>query len=118
MLRGNQSIFHEPIDEKLLERYNRQDISSTISLYGTGNRLLQAQAQEIEDSVLAEFDTIGHCLLQQEANLKMRSTRVAVTDLKLAFDENEQSLRIEARLPRGSYFTTLLNHFINTKTTQ
>jgi tRNA pseudouridine13 synthase len=115
MLRGNQSIFYEPTNDKLLERYNRQDISSTISLYGSGNRLLRAQAQEIEDSVLVEFETIAHCLLQQKAKLQMRSTRVAVTDLKLAFDENEATLLVEARLPRGSYFTTLLDHFINTR---
>ena len=114
MLRGSQSIFHEPINEKLLERYNRQDISSTISLYGIGNRLLQAQAREIEDSVLTQFETITHCLLQQKAKLQMRSTRVAVTDLKLTYDEHNATLRVEARLPRGSYFTTLLNHFINT----
>jgi len=114
MLRGSQSIFHEPINDKLLERYNRQDISSTISLYGSGTRLLQAQAQEIEDSVLTEFENITHCLLQQNAKLQVRSTRVAVTALNLEFDEPNATLLVKARLPRGSYFTTLLNHFINT----
>ncbi|MCZ6579769.1 MAG: tRNA pseudouridine(13) synthase TruD [Gammaproteobacteria bacterium] len=118
MLRGSRSIFYESINEELIERFKRQDIASTISLYGVGNRLLQARAQEIEDAVLAEFETIRHCLLQQKASLQMRSTRVAVTDLKVEFDEDEATLRIEARLPRGSYFTTLLDHFINTGRSQ
>jgi len=114
MLSGSQSIFYESINNELLERYKRQDITSTISLYGNGERLLQARAKEIEDSVLSEFETIKACLLQQKAKLQMRSARVAVADLRSEFDENEGTLRIEARLPRGSYFTTLLDHFINT----
>jgi len=115
MLSGSQSIFYESINDELLERYRHQDISSTISLYGTGNRLLQAQALEIEDTVLAEFETIRHCLLRAKAKLQMRCTRVAVADLRIEFDQNEATLRIEARLPRGSYFTTLLDHFIDTR---
>jgi tRNA pseudouridine13 synthase len=114
MLSGSQSIFYEPIDDELLERYYRQDISSTISLHGAGNRLLQSRAREIEDAVLAEHEDIGQCLLQAKAKLQMRAVRVAVTDLRVEFDENAAILRIEARLPRGSYFTTLLDHFIDT----
>jgi tRNA pseudouridine13 synthase len=114
MLSGSQSIFYEPINDELLERYNHQDISSTISLHGAGNRLLQSQAREIEDAVLAEHEAIGQCLLQVKAKLQMRAARVAVVDLKVEFDENAAILRIEARSPRGSYFTTLLDHFIDT----
>ena len=114
MLSGSQSIFYEPTNDELLERYEHQDISSTISLYGAGNRLQQAQAMEIEDAVLAEFETIAQCLLQAKAKLQMRAVRVAVADLRVEFDENEKSLHIEARLPRGCYFTTLLDHFIDT----
>jgi tRNA pseudouridine13 synthase len=114
MLSGSQSIFYEPINDELLERYYRQDISSTISLHGAGNRLLQSRAREIEDAVLAEHEDIEQCLLQAKAKLQMRAVRVAVTDLRVEFDENAAILRIEARLPRGSYFTTLLDHFIDT----
>lgn len=114
MLSGSQSIFYEPINDELLERYNCQDISSTISLYGAGNRILQSQALEIEDAVLAEFEAIGQCLLQAKAKLQMRAARVAVVDLGVEFDQIERSLYLEVRLPRGSYFTTLLEHFIDT----
>ena len=114
MLSGSQSIFYEPINDGLLERYNHQDISSTISLYGAGNRILQSQALEIEDAVLAEHETIKQCLLQAKAKLQMRAARVTVADLRVEFNENERSLYIEARLPRGSYFTSLLDHFIDT----
>ena len=114
MLSGSQSIFYESINKEILERFKQQDIASTISLYGDGKRLLQTRAKEIEDSVLSEFAIIKDCLLQQKARLQMRSTRVAVADLKSEFDENEGALYVEARLPRGSYFTTLLDHFIDT----
>lgn len=114
MLSGSHSIFHEPINDELLERFKCQDISSTISLYGTGNRLLQDQALETEDSVLAEFEAAKEILLRQGAKLQMRSTRVAVTDFQVTFDNKDQVLYVEARLPRGSFFTTLLDHFIDT----
>jgi len=114
MLSGSQSIFYQPIDDVLLERFKQFDLSSTISLYGSGNRLLQDHALELEDQVLAEYRTIEQCLIQQKAKLQMRATRVAVEELNLDHDPVENTLRISVTLPRGSYFTSLLNHCIDT----
>ena len=114
MLSGSQSIFYEPINEALLERYNRFDLSSTISLYGSGKRLLEDDALELEDQVLSKFEAITDCLIQQKAKLQMRATRVAVEGLNVNYDPLEKSLHIEATLPTGSYFTSLLDHFIDT----
>ncbi len=84
MLNGSQSIFYEPVDDGLLERYKQFDLSSTISLYGSGKRLLQDVALALEDRVLAEYETVLQCLNQQKAKLKMRATRVAVPGLRVA----------------------------------
>jgi len=114
MLNGSQSIFYETINEALLERYNEFDLSSTISLYGSGKRLLQGDALALEDQVLAEYETINQCLIQQKARLQMRATRVAVQNLTVTHDLPGKSLHIQVTLPRGSYFTSLLNHFVDT----
>lgn len=114
MLRGSQSIFYEPINDALLERFNRFDLSSTISLYGSGKRLLEDDAMELEDQVLSNFESIKHCLTEQKAKLQMRATRVAVQDLNVKHDPTGKSLHIEVTLPRGSYFTSLLDHFVDT----
>lgn len=114
MLSGSHSIFFEAINDVLLERFNQLDISSTISLYGSGKRLLQGDALALEDQVFAEHETINQCLIQQKAKLQMRATRVAVQDLNVTHDLPEKFLRIEVTLPRGSYFTSLLNHFVDT----
>jgi len=114
MLRGSQSIFFESLNDALLERYNRFDLSSTISLYGSGKRLLEDDALELEDQVLSKFEDVKHCLNQQNAKLQMRATRVAVQELSVNHDASGKSLHIEVTLPRGSYFTSLLNHFIET----
>jgi len=114
MLSGSQSIFYEPIDDALLERFGQFDLSSTICLYGSGKRLLQGYALELEDQVLAEYRAIEQVLIQQKAKLQMRATRVAVQELKLHHDPIENTLHINVTLPCGSYLTSLLDHFINT----
>ncbi len=114
MLSGSQSIFFESINEALLERFNRFDLSSTISLYGSGKRMLEGDALALEDQVLAEYETINQCLIQQKAKLQMRTTRVAVQNLKVSHDMSGKTLHVSVTLPRGSYFTSLLDHFVDT----
>ena len=114
MLSGSRSIFYEPINDALLKRYHQLDISSTASLYGSGKRLLQDDALEQEDRVLTEHETIRQCLIRQESKLQMRATRVAVEELNVDHDPLEGTLGISVTLPRGSYFTSLLDHFVDT----
>jgi tRNA pseudouridine13 synthase len=114
MLSGTHSIFFELITDEILERYQHQDISSTVSLYGTGDRMLQDKSLEIEDQVFAEFESVKQCLIEQKVKLQMRSTRVAVAGLKIEFDQRKDQLYIEASLPPGSFFTSLLDHFVDT----
>ncbi len=114
MLAGSQSIFQAPIDAVLIHRFKQLDISSTVSLYGTGRQMLQGAALALEDQVLAEFEAIKGCLLQQNTRLAMRATRVVVENLKTTYIAVDRTLKITATLPRGCYFTTLLNHFVDT----
>lgn len=113
MLAGSHSIFYEKLNEEILNRFQHFDISSTVSLYGEGESRLSGRALEIENKVYAENSTIVDCLLAQKAKLQMRATRVVVEDLYVEYQEKEKTLLIEATLPSGSYFTTLLDHFID-----
>ncbi len=114
MLAGSRSIFTAAIDEEVYRRYQEFDISSTASLVGEGNNQLSGQAKEIEDTVCADNTDIIECLHRLKAKQQMRSLRVKVEGFDVRHKRQEQILMIQARLPRGCYFTTLLNHFINT----
>ena len=115
MLSGSRSIFYQLVDDALLERYTQMDLSSTISLYGIGSRLLQDAALKLEDQVMDQNGEIRRCLIQQKAKLAMRAIRVAVQGLELNHDAVNRTLQIKISLARGSYFTSFLDHFIDTE---
>lgn len=114
MLCGSQSIFYEPLSNVLLERIKKFDLSSTVSLYGSGKQLLQDDALALESKVVTEYESIKNCLIQQSSKLQMRATRVAVQGLSVDHDVGAETLHVKAGLPRGSYFTSLLAHFVDT----
>ena len=113
MLRGSRSIFSEPPDAELMRRFVSLDISSTASLYGAGRSLLGGEALALERRVCAANPEIVACLERQQASLQMRPLRVAVEALEYRLDSREQVLELQARLPAGSYLTSLLGHFMN-----
>ena len=115
MLSGSRSIFYQSVNDALLERFKQMDLSSTISLFGTGRRLLQDDALKLEDQVMDNHEEIRRCLIQQKAKLQMRATRVAVQGLELNHDAVNRTLKIKLSLARGSYFTSFLDHFIDTE---
>ncbi|MDH3630511.1 MAG: tRNA pseudouridine(13) synthase TruD [Gammaproteobacteria bacterium] len=112
MLRGNRSIFSETLDDRLVERFRALDISSTASLYGSGQVLLTGEPQAIEAQVFAEYDAITRCLDQQGARLQMRALRAVVDNFSYDYDAGDQSLLLKLDLPAGCYVTTVLDHFI------
>lgn len=115
MLSGTHSIFCEPVSDEISERFARQDLSSTASLFGIGNRLLEAEALAVENDVLSQHDDIVKCLTEQKSKLQMRSTRISVENFTAEHDAEALSLKVCVTLPAGCYFTTLLAHFIDTK---
>ena len=115
MLAGSHSIFQEAINDEIRGRYQSFDLSSCASLFGEGESKLVGEALEIENRVLSSHPEIIECLLRLKAKLQMRPTRIDVKGLNVEHRKEEKSLLIEATLPRGSYFTTLLDHFIDTR---
>ena len=112
MLRGSHSIFSAALDTTLSERFAAMDISSTASLYGKGDNRLSGEVLQIEQQVLAENHEITDCLDRQDVSRQMRALRVAVENFGYEYDAAEKVLRLELRLPAGSYLTSLLDHFI------
>ena len=113
MLSGSHSMFQERLSNEILERYAGFDLSSTASLFGQGEARLNAKAAEIELEIIEQNIEIANCLLAQKINRQMRSVRIQVKQLEVDYQANENTLRVRAELPRGSYFTTLLCHFLN-----
>ena len=113
MLAGSQSIFQEILNDEIINRYRQFDISSTANLYGTGADMLCHSALEIEKQVYQDNPEICQCLLDQGVKRQKRALRVIVRDFSFDYQAEKQLLRLEARLPRGSYFTSLLNHFVD-----
>lgn len=114
MLDGSHSIFNAEIDDGILDRYRRFDISSTASLYGTGISKINQQAGDIEKVVFNDNPKICECLTAQGVKLQMRPVRVEVKDFSFDYCAEQKQLLLTARLPSGSYFTSFVNHFIKT----
>jgi tRNA pseudouridine13 synthase len=112
MLRGSHSIFSEPLDATLLERYRQLDLSPCGSLYGAGRNLISGQAAAIERRVFAAEPEMTACLDSQRSNLQMRPLRAVVESFSYAYDAAARLLRLELSLPAGCYVTTLLQHFL------
>ena len=112
MLRGSHSIFAEPLDARLIERFCEQDISNCASLYGSGRSLLTGSAQQIEQQLFAAHAEITACLDHHDSRLQMRALRALAEDFSYEYDSEEKILRIEVKLPSGSYVTNLLAHFL------
>lgn len=112
MLRGSHSIFSQALDSTLEARFASMDISSTASLYGKGQSPLSGSALELEQRVFEQHVEITQCLDRQDVSCQMRAMRAAVEAFDYEFDAGQNILRLELRLPAGSYLTSLLDHFI------
>jgi len=113
MLSGSQSIFQEEITDEIIGRFSLFDISSTASLFGEGENRLNFQALEIEQTIFKENAEICDCLLRLKAKLHRRPIRIQVKNLEVDYQSANKLINIKAELPRGSYFTSLLNHFVD-----
>ena len=115
MLRGSRSIFSETLDQALIERYQTKDISTSGSLYGSGRNLMSGQAAEIEKTVFSEHPAVTQCLEGQSAKLDMRAQRAEPREFEYHYDGEQETLKIRLSLPAGSYLTSLLDHFVETR---
>ena len=113
MLKGTHSIFTEHLNQEILERYQSGDISSTASLFGSGESKLTELALEMEQDVFNASQNITACLKIHKAKLQMRSCREFVQNLQVDCDSGNTKLKLKVRLPSGAYLTTLLSHFLS-----
>ena len=110
MLTGSHSIFSEPVDDTIRQRFANLDIASTASLYGSGPCLLKGQARDIEEEVFSANPDITRCLDRHGAKRQMRAMRAVVRDPAIEYESTADRLRLKLRLPAGSYLTSLLDH--------
>lgn len=112
MLRGSHSIFSEPPTAGLRRRFAELDIAATASLYGDGPERLGGEALRIERRVLDENREITACLDRLRVKRQMRALRVVPESFEYDYDAGARRLRLQLRLPAGSYLTSLLEHFV------
>ena len=74
-------------------------------------------ALEIEEQAYQDNPDICQCLQAQDVKQQMRALRVNVRDFSVDYDSDKKQLKLRAVLPRGCYFTTLLDHFVDTHST-
>ena len=113
MLAGSQSVFTEPLDDVLQQRYRQFDIHSAISLFGEGESRLSGTALAIEQQVLAAHDDIVQTLLANRIKRAFRANRAIAHDMKLDFKPEESTIQLQVELDKGVYLTTLLSHFLD-----
>ncbi len=113
MLAGSQSVFLEAINDDIQQRYREFDIHSGISLYGSGESRLNGLAAEIEQEIFLANPEICETLEKQNIKRSFRANRAEAKNLKVNYLPQQQELQVQVELDRGSYLTTLLNHFIS-----
>jgi len=112
MLAGTQSIFQEPLAENIIQRYEDGDLHCAISLYGSGDSKLSDQAQLLEKEIIDSQVEISSTLLKVSVKRSLRANRALVDELKVSEEPENKTLRVQVTLEKGSYLTTLLNHFV------
>ncbi len=108
MLAGSKSHFQpEQIDGIIRERLLANDIHPTGPLWGLGEQIAKAEAEQIEATVIAQYPALAEGLLQEKLEMARRSLRLMVLDMewhKTAADV----LEISFSLPPGCYATAVL----------
>lgn len=84
-----------------------------ISLFGSGDSRLAQMAFEIENEVFSANSEICTTLLNQNVKRSFRANRVQARNLKIEYKPEQAEMHVQVELDKGSYLTTLLNHFIN-----
>ncbi len=112
MLCGTQSMFAEPLNDALIQRYQELDIHSKVSLMGSGENRLSGQALAIENELLNDSSEIIEILNQQDVKRAYRSNRALAYQMAIEFLDTS-TLFLKVRLERGVFLTSLLSHFIS-----
>jgi len=113
VLAGSQSVFAESLSSEINRRYREFDIHSGVSLFGTGDSRLSLSAMDIENEIFAANAEICETLLNQNLKRSFRANRAVTKNLEVQYFPEQAEIHIQVELKKGSYLTTLLNHFVS-----
>jgi tRNA pseudouridine13 synthase len=112
MLSGTQSMFAEPLNDELMQRYQALDIHSAVSLMGRGESRITKQALAIENEVLNDAGELIEILDRQEIKRAYRSSRAIAHHMVIEFLD-ASTIYLKVRLEKGVFLTSLINHFLS-----
>ena len=108
MLSGTRSVFGpEPDPAALAERIAAHDVHPTGPLWGRGALRTDAACRDLEESILAPFETIRAGLEQAGLAQERRALCIVAAGLRWEWLE-AQILELHFELPPGSYATSFL----------
>ncbi len=112
MLDGTHSIFlGEPLDEVLQQRCRGFDLHPTGPMPGRGGMATQAEAQDLEQSVLLPYADAIAGLDRFGVDSERRSLRLRVNELN--WELHEDVLLLEFSLTAGAYATVVMRELVN-----
>lgn len=110
-LDGSNSIFAvDAVDDVLVERCGRLDVHPTGPLWGRGELLSQGEVAALEGAVAAQLATLSEGLVKAGLDQERRSLRMRVSEL--AWTLEGDALRLNFRLPRGTFATAVLHEVL------
>ncbi len=112
MLAGTQSVFlAEAIDEVLAKRLNEQDLDITAPMWGAGDLMTTADAQQFEQEISAHFPELCDGLPRFGLKQERRKIRLTIKEPSITTDGEQVTLSFI--LPAGCYATTVLRELID-----
>lgn len=110
-LDGSNSIFAvTDVDDVLIDRCTRLDIHPSGPLWGRGELPTQGETLALEKEVAQELATFAEGLERVGLEQERRSLRLRVSDLQ--WSQAEGNVKLQFRLPRGAFATTVLHELI------
>ncbi|WP_342748498.1 tRNA pseudouridine(13) synthase TruD [Marinobacterium halophilum] len=107
MLNGSQSCFVATEEPDLPQRLAQGDIHLTGPMWGRGQLMTQAQAEQFESTTLQPWHALCEGLEGLGLNQERRTLRLLPLGFK-AEAEGEDQWRLEFELPAGSFATSVL----------
>ena len=110
-LDGSNSIFAvAQVDDVLIDRCTRLDIHPSGPLWGRGELSTQSETLALEQAVAQELAVFAEGLERVGLEQERRSLRLRVSDLQ--WSQADGNVRLQFRLPRGAFATTVLHELI------
>jgi tRNA pseudouridine13 synthase len=114
-LDGSGSLFGvDAVDDELRLRCKAMDIHPTATLWGRGAPMGTGVAADLESTVTQSFDAraaeLAAGLATARVDAASRPTRLIARELAVEFDED--AVRFDFRLSKGSYATALLRELL------